>query len=215
MFSNSSEEIYSEPQVLDFYTKLVAVGLYPFEQKALPSIDLQSTLVVGCGAGRETFALAQSPNCYLLCGIDINSQMVQRAKGFLNQKKSNNSLIYSPQIEFSQSDLLSYSSEKDFSTIWLTLGLTGHYLDQKQRVSIFQKSASLLREKGFIVYFPDIDEKKFGLQKRVNFGGQQDLHQAYDFYIYKNTKEVIETAQKADLSPFSVNKDAIILQKAC
>ena len=79
---------YSTADAVEKYTQRVAEGLRKYEKAAIDRFFPISgkVLVVGCGAGREAFALETLG--YKVKGIDISENLITAARSIANQRRS-------------------------------------------------------------------------------------------------------------------------------
>lgn len=195
--SDSITEIYSQREVLDFYTKLVGFGLYENETMMASFLRKgESLLVIGCGTGRETFALAN--NYKRTIGIDSCFSMIQRAKGFQTSLFSQKT-----KIDFLHESLESYLPNSTFNTIWITYGLTGHLLSKEERLTFLEGCRQLLSKDGQLVYFPEVAPER-SKNLRRNFGGIFNFKKNFPYYFYPSLleakKEIKEVGFQAKIS---------------
>ena len=203
MFADSIEEIYSHPELLDFYTKLVGCGLYPWENALLNQICARtangSALIVGCGAGRETFVLSEHFRNTL--GIDITSVMVARALSFSQTMHS--------KAQFSHQSLEDLSVQQKFDVIWISIGLTNHIESRENRIAFLKKASAHLNCDGVIAYFPDIHSAS--PDQRREFGGKRDLGKSYFYRCYISVAQVESEILDAGLYILRSSLDGFLL----
>lgn len=204
------EKIYSQKEIVDFYTKLVACGLYPNEEtafKTVPSEKLKEVLVVGCGAGREVFAISnENRNVF---GIDTSQEMIRRARGF--------QVNYSKNIRFESISLAHFSegSFKEFSCIWISFGLTGHIISRNERICFLKNIRKILSDDGVCLNFVDIEKsKEKKLYNRKNFGGSFNFHCGFDYFFYQDISLAEKEASQAGFAVDCISEDCLLLTKS-
>ncbi len=84
---------YSDTEFARAYFEGSKKGLKPFEEKLVNTYlsNSHKILVVGCGAGRETVALAK--NGYTVTAIDIVPEMVKQTKKMCQEKKVTSNVL--------------------------------------------------------------------------------------------------------------------------
>jgi len=140
---------YSQDPEVQFYKAYSQYGLHENEQEALHEfIQTQknktrlSSLVVGCGAGREAFSLAKLEIFSTIFGIDISEEMVLAAK-------DQNTFSH---VDFSQNE--AHEVAGTFDLIWVTSILESHIQGRKHRVAFFKNLKEHLKQTGGIVLTP-------------------------------------------------------------
>lgn len=145
------ESRYAQKAEIDFYKSIALSGLEEDEVIAFESClanleNKKSALVIGCGAGREVFAL--SKNFEFVCGLDSSLPMIQASDEVkalflkLNPAVANLNFYY---ISNPNDFLTSWSSDgnRRFDFIYVPRGILNHLPRQQERVR-FIKNLSLL-----------------------------------------------------------------------
>jgi|GEM_PF-1715113 len=151
---------YAQKAEVDFYKSIALSGLEKDEtiaiQSCLAALDnKKSALVIGCGAGREVFAL--SKNFDLICGLDSSSPMIRAAEEVkskwtkLNPAGANLEFFYLSNPD----DLLTTSfikrnpdSNLKFDFIFVARGVLNHLPRREERVGLMKKLSFLLASEG-------------------------------------------------------------------
>ena len=149
---------YSHPQELEFYRRFVDLEWTEDEREVfLPILENEfegrkKALLVGCGAGREAFALEKLG--FLGQGLDLSSAMVKEARKLAIGRES--------QWEFMEGGVDDLSSDfGSYDLIYITPALNGHIPGLRRRVSFYSCLRSLLKPDGLILMSPDIRPFKF------------------------------------------------------
>jgi len=77
---------YSNKEFVKKYSKGALVGLKDYEEKIVDNFlrNYKKILAIGCGCGREVFALSEKG--YDVTGIDISKEMIKKAKEISKEK---------------------------------------------------------------------------------------------------------------------------------
>ena len=139
---------YSHNEEVKFYKAYSDFGLHENEEEALevaiqklPNKPLRA-LVIGSGAGRETFALAARPEISTVTGIDTSLEMVTAARQVQGHNKTN----------FEHLNFLTH--QKSYDLIWVTSILESHIQGKKNRIAFFKHISDSLESKGCAVITP-------------------------------------------------------------
>lgn len=122
------------------------------ERHFLELVDLNSNvnvLEVGCGGGRWCFFLADKVNSVV--GLDFSKKMIEIAEKGKARFKINN-------IEFFETDLLCYDSDKKFDLVYFS-GVLQYLNDEDLRRTI-EKAKDFLSPKGIIISRDTIQERR-------------------------------------------------------
>mgnify|MGYP003862771077 CR=1 FL=1 len=161
---NKMIERYSTPTELDYYEKLVRLGLESEElQAAFAAFKLfqgsPTALVVGCGAGRESFALEKMG--YKVLGIDSSQSMIMRAQMVSSRIKS--------RVTFKQGDVFSLSNAH-FDFLFVSPAIIGHIPTQTKRVEFLKKLHQLGNQNSVLFCLPYI--RQLTPRDRLFWGSQ-------------------------------------------
>lgn len=159
-------EHYSHAKEIHFYESYSHFGFHENELEATPTLikDLKNkspqALVVGCGAGREVFALKKLCCFSKLTGIDVSLKMIDSA----------NKLNRDSDIQFFNLKL--EKIQKTYDLIWVTAILESHIQGQDNRIRFFKNIYNCLKEDGHTVFTPLIRPLHW---KTLYFWGSQVL----------------------------------------
>ena len=104
-------------------------------------------LVVGCGAGREVFALEKAG--LKTTGVDNSGQFIQRALRIKNDHSSS--------AEFFSGELNTFvPKDVQFDLVWITYGLLNHIAGAKSRLAFLDSIKQRLGERGSIFVASDL-----------------------------------------------------------
>lgn len=177
-FSNESAILsntecrYSLPEEVNHYEALNEKGLLEFEERAVKTAlketpTPQLTLVLGCGAGREAFALEdKSPN---IIGVDTSVPMLDKASE-ISQYREQKGLSQRGQFLWcTPEELSSIQADKKqkFDLIYCNAFLSSNIPGQNQRKAFFDWVISQLSENGSLLVFPDFCDISTSLRYRV------------------------------------------------
>lgn len=159
-------EIDSE---IDFYERLARWGWHDYEEKNVASILEKipsdgKVLVIGCGAGREVFALESSNPRLKVDGLDISAEMIKLAKKIAKEKGSQARFVLGS-FRDSQPEL-----EHAYDLVWVTGALEMHTQGKMNRVRFFQTMQKFLRKDGIVFFLPFIE--RAGKRKHLEWGSQ-------------------------------------------
>ena len=163
-FTNESDvkkrvlERYSSEVEVDHYANVADVGLF-WDEEAVVSHYLSQvtrrplrTLVVGCGGGREAFALEKAG--LEVVGIDYSKEMIEAAK--------RNAHTRGKSIEFVTTSLEEYKSPAgSFDFVFLTSAIAGHLRGQEKRVAFYSAASRLVKNDGAVFTSPEIRPLEF------------------------------------------------------
>jgi ubiquinone/menaquinone biosynthesis C-methylase UbiE len=137
---------YGSKKEIEEYTSNVADGLSLLEKKViLKHAKRGSVLVVGCGAGRESIALAKKG--FRIVGIDIVPKMV------LSAKESSKVHGVSEKTKFEVADArnLIYDDES-YDTVIMVGNMIEHVRGRKNRVMLLRELKRVLKPKGVLIF---------------------------------------------------------------
>jgi SAM-dependent methyltransferase len=144
-------ESYATAEALEVYRKRVDNGLRTWEAAVVvqhfPAAG--SVLTIGCGAGRETFALEQRG--YEVVGVDISLPLLQIARELRSQRQRAASfyLVDGASLPFADASF-------DVATLWAQM------LDNvpgTERVALLREVRRVLRPGGLATYSAHDDER--------------------------------------------------------
>jgi ubiquinone/menaquinone biosynthesis C-methylase UbiE len=136
---------YSSEEEINFYKEWNAVGLLGFEKKALERIRTGgSILVMGAGAGRESFAFAKSFD--LVVGVDCNPKMIATAKD-LAQKSNSKCKFYEKTDEI---------GDQQFDVIFITPSLNSHTPGKQNRIEFLKQLKRFSHQKTKLLYYAEV-----------------------------------------------------------
>lgn len=141
----SARNRYTTPQEVHFYSSIAFDGLEDIEneavQIALQQLDQKnSALVVGCGAGRECFALSR--HFHQVIGLDWSQQMTAAARSLGRSQKN---------CEFVAGELDDLDSRSQFDFIFSARGVLNHLPTQTKRIELLRSMSSRMTQVGRIV----------------------------------------------------------------
>lgn len=142
---------YEEQAEISFYTTIARAGWYVDEVKAF---DLALTelppaprvLVVGCGAGRECFAL-EKRGVGAVLGIDISEQMVAAARKLAH--------LHASRVEFVRAEVHELKLDP-FDLLVVTPALDSHIPGRDRRVAFLRELRTRARADSRLVIVPHI-----------------------------------------------------------
>lgn len=143
---------YSTPIELDFYESQINHGLEEEEHRAALSAfkafqGCPTVLVVGCGVGREAFALEKMG--FKVLAIDSSEAMILRALSLAQRVKS--------RVVFRHGDVFTLSNI-NFDFLFVTPGIIGHIPTQTNRVDFLKKLNQLGNPNCVLFCLPEIRE---------------------------------------------------------
>lgn len=145
---------YGTPRELKHYKLSSEIGLVKHEKKGL---DLSShqlppssrALVIGCGVGREVFALEKEKNISTVVGLDFQPAMIESANRQAKIRKSN--------AKFITGELDDILNEK-FNLIWVSGTIESHIPSRLKRVEFFNKITQICHPDALIFLIPKIEK---------------------------------------------------------
>lgn len=155
------EDRYETETELTHFATLAKAGFVENESlitkafiKRAPSA--QSALVIGCGSGREAFALLQF-GFKRIKAIDISSQMIQKARSFQLELDSQMA------IEFSVADFTRFEgpatdqkTELKFDLVFVSAAIVEHLRGRENRIDFYRKAAAHCTNHGRVVLGPEV-----------------------------------------------------------
>lgn len=147
-------ERYASAAEIDYYGDIVNDGLEEHENLAISEIlKLFSmppkVLVVGCGTGRESFAL-EKLGCKVT-GIDPVKKMIDVALAEKQKQKS--------KCEFVVTDPFDFKTNK-FDIVYISSAINGHIYGRRERLRFYRRLYNFCHENSRLVTFPIISELK-------------------------------------------------------
>jgi SAM-dependent methyltransferase len=144
-------ERYSSDQEMNYYLPWAAGGLVPCETTSVTGAlsihpKAKTALVVGCGTGREVFALEKYGLKVL--GIDVCERMINEAKKLASSRGSLS--------RFQRVDLLNDDFFEKFDFILVSGSLGNHIHGRANRVFFWKQIANALKIDGLMVHGPEI-----------------------------------------------------------
>nr|MBC8495712.1 class I SAM-dependent methyltransferase [archaeon] len=137
--------LYNNPIEIKGFKQLNKKGLFP-EEEILIKKHLKpgkKVLVIGCGAGRECFVLAEMG--FEVVGVDISKEMVAAAKKLSEKKKLN--------IKFFESNILDFDYKKESFDYVLMLEQMYNLIPfKKNRLLLLKKVRFLLKKNGLFIF---------------------------------------------------------------
>lgn len=149
--SQGVNQHYSRPQEVNFYKAYANFGLHLNEGQAFYEVkknheekELPSCLVVGCGAGREVFAIAKERIYSQVLGIDTSAAMIDAAQ----------SIEMPSSVSFRQCGVQEVSGAYDL--IWITSILESHIQGRHRRIAFYEEIFTRLKPGGCVIMTPFI-----------------------------------------------------------
>jgi SAM-dependent methyltransferase len=153
-----SHEFYSETEMLDgvaarfnedaevrYYRGLALAGLEPYESEAVEAVPRGGrALVLGCGGGREAFALEKRG--FAVTTTDRSPAMLAGAREMAAAIASG--------VVFEEGTWP--RADEKFDLILVTTGLINHLPGRANRVHFLREGAARLRDGSTLCFFPDI-----------------------------------------------------------
>lgn len=215
--ARDAKERYSQPTEIEYYKALALSGFYePEEQSFLKAKEINSemktAIVIGCGTGREAFALEKAG--LKVTAVDFSHKMIATANKI--KEENHSSVIFTTERP----------SEK-FDLVLVTYGLTNHLLSFEERVEVIKSFRPNLKPDGLMIfsgYFRKINfgdrffiasqilrmryllRKKWepGLTVISHFGFHNDEAMPLPFYFYQTKEEQIQELKQAGFEVFEV-----------
>lgn len=140
---------YEQTDEVEYYASLAGAGFYDYETallKSMPDRDWRKkdVLVVGCGAGRESFAF-EAQGAHSVTGTDISRALLSIA-GKHGEKIGS-------KVSFLEGTVPASGS---FDFVYITPNLLNHVVGKRQRVDILHGLKTRLKEGASIVTSVDI-----------------------------------------------------------
>ncbi|WP_290661178.1 bifunctional 2-polyprenyl-6-hydroxyphenol methylase/3-demethylubiquinol 3-O-methyltransferase UbiG [Ignavibacterium sp.] len=139
-----------------------------------------SILDLACGAGRHSILLAKLG--YQVTGVDLSKRLLTEAK--LSSEKEN------LEIEFIQSDIREFNTEKKFDLVLNLFTSFGYFENDYENFLVFGKAYSFLKPEGIFVF--DYFNKNFLLKNLVPYS--EEITDSYK--IIQERKIVDERVEK-------------------
>jgi len=129
---------------------------------------------VGCGGGIHLIRLAL--NGFDVTGIDVSSEVLYRAKTFIDEVKLfDSSVVDKIKIingDFMKINFEKYSIKQSYFDLTFNMGVIEHYLRQHDRIDFLVRKLNLTKSGGAIVCVVPSGVHPFrGEQKKLNWGG--------------------------------------------
>ncbi len=170
---------YEEKQTVLEYKEDCSLGFYDYEKHFVETIrPNEKVLVVGCGAGRESFALAKQG--VRVVGVDFSQKMIQAAIQLNNELGLN--------VEFIQADFSKLPKELGcFDSIILGDGLYSYIPSKKRRVKSLQNLKSYLHDQGkvFVVLGGLPERNSFFILYQIKYWVYHILKRIKRSYVYE------------------------------
>ena len=208
---------YGQPQEVAYYKAIAMSGLYATESLTFKKArairpNLKTILVVGCGTGREAFALEKegfTVTAYDFCGPMLDAAIELR-------KKANRSVIFTDQKPVGSFDM-----------VFFTYGLSNHLLSKQARVELIKEWREKIKEDG-LLFFGGYHRKihlfdrfyiaslllklRWLFRKSVDHGTTVISHFGYHndeatplpFHFYQNREEIEEEVSLAGMTPLKI-----------
>ena len=138
-------EKYNSANEVLHYSQCAFEGLDEQEQRAVEQFinNRGRVLNIGCGAGREAFALAEAG--FEVVGIDVAPGMIAAAKSYAQMSGIK---VY---FEIKDATALDYPSQS-FDYVWISVGVYSHIPTRQLRIDTLRRIKDLLMPNG-IVFF--------------------------------------------------------------
>jgi 2-polyprenyl-3-methyl-5-hydroxy-6-metoxy-1,4-benzoquinol methylase len=159
---------------VEYYSSLIKKGLLETEKYVINKYfqKIGKILDLGCGAGREAFALAKQG--HEVIGIDIAPKMIKYANNYAT-------LNIIPNVSFLVKDINTFTLQKNlFDYIILPTQTIEHIKGRKNRINLLMKCKKSLKKNGII--FITTHERKDGIK----------------FWIYWTKKEIVAKFKKTN-----------------
>ena len=137
-------DYFSKDDLVSEYNERVKRGLLEWEKHVVTDYmaTAGSVLDVGCGSGREAFALCDLG--YKVTGVDLSEKQVKQAK--------RNALQFGKNIDFMVCDGLHYDFDDntfDYVIIWQQV--LGNVPTRKNRINVLKEAKRVLKPRGKII----------------------------------------------------------------
>lgn len=146
---------FNSDKEVEYYSELIGNGLLETEKFVIKKYfaGKGKVLDLGCGAGREAFALAKKG--FSVTGVDIAPKMIENAKKYAEKNKILNA-------QFLTGDITLLNLDESFDYVMLPTQTIEHIKGKKNRIRVLKKCRELLKENG--VLFFTVHERKNGLR---------------------------------------------------
>lgn len=138
------KEYFSKPEMIEDYDSRVARGLLTWEKTMVGQemMEKGTVLDVGCGCGREAFALHDLG--YTVTGVDVSRRQLEQA--------SKNAEASGREIKFILCDGLNYDFPDDtFSYVLIWQQVLGNVSGKGNRLNLLQEALRVLKPNGKLV----------------------------------------------------------------
>lgn len=152
----SVRRVFEHPREVRYYASLIKKRLLPIEKYVVDNYFVRKgkVLDVGCGAGREAFALAKQG--FDVVGIDLSSNLVKFAKQYARTHKITRATFLCSDVEH-----MPYS-KNTFDYVMLPTQIIEHVRGRRNRVAVLRRCKAVLKNNG--VLFFTVHERKSGLK---------------------------------------------------
>lgn len=176
-------ERYEDKARVEGYVKRTKNGLTAEERPIAERFLQKGTILdVGCGTGREAFALGKMG--FKVTAIDISSNMVNIAKR----------IAKNPNITFKKADILGYN-EKQFDNVIFFNNIFEQIPTKEGRLKSLEKSYDLLKKGGIFV----LTTHSIFVPGKYGIDYIQAMGRALRYYTAKIVRRTIEEQSSFDL----------------
>ena len=210
---------YGSAGELEYYSKWAAAGLVPCEKDVMAQIlrtDLapRSALVVGCGTGREAFALERLG--LQVTGVDLCPQMIEAARTIAESNSSS--------ARFVLRDPSDDGFIEKFDFILVSGSLGNHIQGRANRVRFWKQVAGNLKPGGTMAHGPEIKKLPRGgrfyfasVLLRIRWSGRPQwepgdtalsflgnhnaTHEIIFYHYYQSEREFLSELEEAGFRP--------------
>jgi SAM-dependent methyltransferase len=132
-----------------------------------------SIFEVGCGGGIHLVRL--SLNGFRAAGIDVSSDVIQRAKHFIDELRRFDTSVDSIKLiigDFMQATLQELSLQEGWYDLVFNAGVIEHYVDESDRVEFLRRKLALAKPGGVVVSIVPSGCHPFRVEQRqLKWGG--------------------------------------------